>query len=105
MNLLKRILGSWYDVWIIRVPVELFFVILPIAFVIRTFGFGLYQVPNGSMETTLLVGERFCADKLSYWFRKPKQGQIIAFDDSTYHYSSNKIVNLWQRYGCWNVSM
>ena len=104
MNLLKRILGSWYYVWVIRVPVELFFVILPIAFAIRTFGFGLYQVPTGSMETTLLVGERFFADKLSYWFRSPERGEIIAFDDPKYPYSSNSFVNLWQRYASWNVS-
>ncbi len=104
MNLLKRILGSWYDVWVVRVPVELFLVILPIAFAIRTFGFGLYQVPTGSMETTLLVGERFFADKLSYWFRSPERGEIIAFDDPKYPYSSNSFVNLWQRYASWNVS-
>ncbi len=104
MSLLKRILGSWYDVPLIRVSVELLFVILPVAVLIRTFGFGLYQVPTGSMETTLLVGERFFADKLSYWFRKPHRGEIIAFNDPLYPYSSNSLNNLWQRYGSWKVS-
>ena len=83
---------------------ELLFVILPIAFLIRTFGFGLYQVPTGSMETTLLVGERFFADKLSYYFKQPAYGDIIAFNDPLYPYSSNFLVNLWQRYGSWKVS-
>ncbi len=104
MSLVKRILGSWYEVSYIRVPFEIFFVILPIAFLIRTFGFGLYQVPTGSMETTLLVGERFFADKASYWLRKPQRGEIIAFNLPTYEYSSNPLVNLWQRYASWNVS-
>jgi len=104
MNLVKRILGSWYDVSFIRVPFEIIFVILPVAFIIRTFGFGLYQVPTGSMETTLLVGERFFADKASYWLRDPRRGEIIAFNIPTYPYSSNTLVNYWQRYASWNVS-
>lgn len=104
MQFLKRILGSWYDVPAVRGPVEIIFVILPVAFLIRTFGFGLYQVPTGSMETTLLVGERFFADKLSYWFRSPHRGEIIAFNDPRYIYSQNSLVNLWQRYASWNVS-
>ena len=33
--------------------------VLLVVFLIRTFVFGLYQVPTGSMETTMLVGERF----------------------------------------------
>ena len=42
-----------------------FIFLLMIVFFVRTFFFGLYQVPTGSMETTMLVGERFFADKLS----------------------------------------
>lgn len=47
------------------------FILLLIAFFIRTFFYGLYQVPTGSMETTMLVGERFLAEKLSVWFSSP----------------------------------
>jgi len=65
-------------------------VLLLIVFLIRTFGFGLFQVPTGSMETTMLVGERFFADKLSPWFTSIKRGEIIAFDDPLYKYSNNK---------------
>lgn len=63
--------------------------LLTIVFLIRTFFFGLYQVPTGSMENTMLVGERFFAQKISYWFTKPQPGQIIAFNDPTYGYSSS----------------
>ena len=103
MNLTKKILGRFYDVPIIKFLFELIFVILPVAFFIRTFFFGLYQVPSGSMETTLLVGERFFADKLSYWFRKPQRGEIIAINAPNYKFSSNPIVRLWEKYGSFKV--
>jgi len=103
MNLTKKILGRFYDVPAIKFFFELFFVILPIAFVVRTFFFGLYQVPSGSMETTLLVGERFFADKLSYWFRKPMRGEIIAINAPNYTFSTNPIVRLWEKYGSFKV--
>ncbi len=103
MKLVQKILGSWYDIPAIRIPFELIFVIIPIAFIIRTVGFGLYQVPTGSMETTFLVGERFFADKATYWFRAPRRGEIIAFNDPNITYSQNPLVNWWQRYVSWNV--
>jgi signal peptidase I len=73
-------------------------VILLVAFVIRTFGFGLYQVPTGSMETTMLVGERFFADKFSYLFSKPARGDIISLNEPNYPYSKNRFKNLFERY-------
>jgi len=78
--------------------VETFVIILPIAFVIRTFLYGLYQVPTGSMETTMLVGERFLADKLTIWFKPPQRGDVIAFNDPEYEYSENGLKRLWQLY-------
>jgi len=76
---------------------EISFLLL-IVFLIRTFGFGLFQVPTGSMETTMLVGERFFADKLSPWFSSIKRREIIAFDDPLYKYSKNRWVRLFQEY-------
>ncbi|HRN78064.1 MAG TPA: signal peptidase I [Candidatus Dependentiae bacterium] len=73
--------------------------LLLLVFIIRTFGFGLYQVPTGSMETTMLVGERFFADKFTYSFiRKPQRGDIIAFNDVMYTYSDNPIKRLFEEY-------
>ena len=74
--------------------------LLLIVFLIRTFGFGLYQVPTGSMETSMLVGERFFADKLSYIFRDPERLEVIALNEPPkfYNYSKNKLLNLWQHY-------
>jgi signal peptidase I len=73
-------------------------VLLLIVFLVRTFGFGLYQVPTGSMETTMLVGERFFADKFTLLFRDIKNGDIIAFNDPLYDYSSNSFMKLFQNY-------
>jgi signal peptidase I len=75
-----------------------FIFLLMIVFLIRTYGFGLYQVPTGSMETTILVGERFFSDKLTYNFRGPRHGEIIAMNDPEYEYSDNYFKNLFQRY-------
>ena len=72
--------------------------LLLLVFLIRTVGFGLYQVPTGSMETTMLVGERFFADKFSYNFRKPRHGEIISFNDPEFVYSANPLKRLFQRY-------
>lgn len=72
--------------------------LLTIVFLIRTFGFGLYQVPSGSMETTMLVGERFFADKFTYLFRAPQRGDIISMNEPIYDYSKNNIKRLFQEY-------
>lgn len=76
---------------------ELIFLLL-IVVLVRTFGFGLYQVPTGSMETTMLVGERFFADKLTPLFSSPKRLDIISFNDPLYQYSNNRLVRLFQEY-------
>ncbi|MFC1842484.1 signal peptidase I [Candidatus Dependentiae bacterium] len=73
-------------------------ILLLIVLLIRTFGFGLYQVPTGSMETTMLVGERFFADKFTIMFSNIKRGDIIAFNDPLFDYSDNKVNRLFQEY-------
>jgi signal peptidase I len=76
-----------------------FVLLLGIVFLVRTYGFGLYQVPSGSMETTMLKGERFFADKFSYAFlTKPQRGDVIAFNEPRYQYSSNPFKRWWQYY-------
>ncbi len=72
--------------------------LLSVVCVVRIFIFGLYQVPTGSMETTMLVGERFAADKLSYFFRAPQQGEIVALIDPTYTLSNNIVMQTFERY-------
>lgn len=78
--------------------IETFIIILPIAFVVRTWFYGLYVVPTGSMETTMLVGERFFADKLTVQFSGPKHGDIISFNDPNFPYAQNAAHRIFQRY-------
>jgi len=87
--------NTWFNKQnsVIQIVILLFFVYL-----VRTVGFGLYQVPTGSMETTMLVGERFFADKFTPIFWKIKRGDIVSFNNPNYNYSENKLINLWQRY-------
>lgn len=73
-------------------------VILFVIFMVRTVFFGLYQVPSGSMETTMLVGESFVADKFTYWVREPRRGEIIAFNDPLYEYSKNPLMHTFEQY-------
>ena len=99
MNFFKR-----YKAWRNRPKsklvdfIETLIIILPIAFVIRTYIYGLYQVPTGSMETTMLVGERFFADKFTPLFGSIKHGDIISFNDPNFDYSDNYMIDLFQRY-------
>jgi signal peptidase I len=78
--------------------IETLIIFVPLAFLIRTFFYGLYRVPTGSMETTLLVGEFFISDKLTPWFIPFKRGDIIAFNAPNYPYSDNPFVNWWENY-------
>ena len=96
-NVLKRIRSGLFSWRTSSSWGELLLWILVI-FAVRTFGFGLYQVPTGSAETTMLIGESFFADKLTYWFRAPKRGEIISLNDVTFKYSPNPIKKLFQRY-------
>ncbi len=72
--------------------------LLFLVFLIRTIGFGLYQVPSGSMETTMLVGGRFFADKFTYLFTSPKRSDIISMNAPIYPYSHNKLMRLFEDY-------
>ena len=58
---------------------EPFAVAVILAVFIRTFLVGPYKIPTGSMETTLMVGDRIFVDKLSYRFRPPKRGEVVVF--------------------------
>lgn len=88
---------------------EILIILIPIMFLVRTFIFGLYQVPTGSMETTLLVGERFFADKFTVLFKTLKRGDIISFNDPQFKYTianspnfltrtNQHFKNFWENY-------
>jgi len=77
---------------------EVIFLLL-IVFTVRTFGFGLYQLPpSGSMATTMLDGERYVSDKCTVLFTTIKRGDIVTMNEPTFKFSSNPAVYLFQKY-------
>lgn len=52
---------------------------LVLAILIRTFAFGPYKIPTGSMIPTFMVGDKIFVDKISYRFNEPERGDIIVF--------------------------
>jgi signal peptidase I len=60
--------------------VALFAIALSIALVIKTFVVQPFFIPTGSMENTLLVGDKVLVNKLVYHIRPIARGDIVVFD-------------------------
>jgi signal peptidase I len=69
-TLARRIIIEW---------VVLIAAALAIAFVIKTFLFQAFYIPSGSMEPTLMIGDRVLVNKLSYDFHDVHRGDIVVF--------------------------
>ena len=50
-----------------------------IAFVLNTFIIANSEVPSGSMENTIMTGDRVIGSRLSYKFEDPQRGDIVIF--------------------------
>jgi signal peptidase I len=48
---------------------------------LRAFVIDSYQIPTGSMEPTIEIGDRLFAEKVSYYLGGPAQGDIVTFYD------------------------
>lgn len=57
----------------------LIIVALGIALLIKTFVVQAFYIPSGSMENTLMIGDRVLVSKFLYRFTEPKYGQIVVF--------------------------
>lgn len=62
-------------------------VMIALAFVlaqgIKTFLVQPFVIPTGSMEPTIMIGDRVLAEKISLRFSDPKVGDVVVFDDPT----------------------
>jgi signal peptidase I len=59
----------------------LFIMALILAVLIKTFLFQAFFIPTGSMEPTLMPGDRVLVNKLPYYFGEPHRGDIIVFEN------------------------
>lgn len=50
-----------------------------LAFNIRTFVIQAYKIPSGSMIPTFQIKDHLFVSKFNYWFKMPKQGEIVVF--------------------------
>ena len=87
--------NEWLDAknWFLQLVI-----LLSLIFMVRTFVFGLYWVPTGSMEPTILVGESFYADKFTPLFTDIKRGEIVSFNAPNYIYSENIFMRTFEMY-------
>lgn len=52
-----------------------------LSYLLRVFVFQAFEIPSGSMESTIMTGDMVFAEKVSYYFRDPEPGDIITFED------------------------
>ncbi|MDR1183508.1 MAG: signal peptidase I [Coriobacteriales bacterium] len=48
---------------------------------LKAFVIDQYEIPTGSMEPTIEIGDRLFAEKVSYHFTTPTPGDIVTFND------------------------
>ena len=49
--------------------------IFGLSWALRTFVFQPYEIPSGSMETTIMTGDMVFSEKVSYYLRDPAPGE------------------------------
>jgi signal peptidase I len=66
--------SRWIIEWLIVLLVA-----LGLAVALRTWVIQTYSIPSGSMEPTLMIGDRILVDKLSYDFHPVHRGDVVVF--------------------------
>lgn len=64
---------------IIREYAESLVIAFILAMIIRAFIIQAFKIPTGSMNPTLLEGDRILVSKFIYRFRQPQRGEVIVF--------------------------
>lgn len=70
----KRKLPGW-----IELPLTIVLALL-LALFVKTFLVQVFYIPSGSMEQTLMVGERVAVNRLAYRIGEPRRGDVVVFD-------------------------
>ncbi len=59
---------------------ETLIIALAIALILRATVIQAFNIPSGSMEDTLLVGDFLLGEKITFHFRNPQPGEIVIFE-------------------------
>lgn len=59
--------------------IRMFVLVVVIVFVTLRFVIINARIPSGSMETTIMTGDRLIGFRFSYWFQDPERGDIVLF--------------------------
>jgi signal peptidase I len=70
---IRRQMPLWQEVPILLI------VAFCLAILIRTFLLQAFFIPSGSMENTLLIGDRVLVNKVVYDVRTPQRGEVVVF--------------------------
>ena len=55
--------------------------ILGFSWLLREFVVQPYEIPSGSMEDTIMTGDKLFSEQITYYFRDIEQGDIVTFYD------------------------
>lgn len=77
--------------------VSIFLFAILAAFLLRTYVVEAYYIPSGSMEPTLMVGDRILVNKLAFDFSKVHRGEIVVFRKTPGDLGGPKIKDLVKR--------
>lgn len=66
---------NFFSEYVLPILIGLLIVVL-----LRSFVFGLFYVPSGSMLPTLQINDHVVVTKFTYQFSAPKRGDIVVFD-------------------------
>jgi signal peptidase I len=69
----RRGLPLWQELPLLLV------IALCLAILVRTFLLQAFYIPSGSMEDTLIAGDRVLVNKVVYQFREPARGEVVVF--------------------------
>ncbi len=59
--------------------IRMFVIVIVVVFALTQFVIMNAVVPSGSMENTIMTGDRLIGFRFSYWFSEPERGDIIFF--------------------------
>lgn len=63
----------------LEIPLTLLAALL-LALLLKTFLIQIFYIPSGSMEETLMIGDRVAVNRLEYRLGEPQRGDVVVFD-------------------------